>query len=150
MQQSPSTPVSPHRADAARLPRRCSNDSWTDVTAFTDMDPGGFSLADLAFEMEEECASSDDESPSRRRASDSPPPLPLPLLAAPRSFVSEKKKPAPAAPRASSESPADVTDEGWLNFGAGSTPGMYCSETVELEQARPTLHWGSPARDWAA
>ncbi|KAJ1474290.1 hypothetical protein T484DRAFT_1751684 [Baffinella frigidus] len=149
MQPSP-TPVSPNRSGAARRPRRCSNASSTDVTEFTDMDPGGFCLADLAFEMEE-CAISDavshkdvcvplDVFPSRRRASDSPPP---PLLAAPRAFVSKKPEPAPAAPRVSRESPADVTDDGWIHHGAGGTPGMHCSsETLELEQARPTLPWG--------
>jgi len=123
-----STPVSLHRS--ARRARRCSNASWTDVTA--DMDPEGFSLSDLAFEMEEEYAVSHDDvcaplepSACRHPASDGPPPpLPKPLASekpAPRAFVSSFY-----APSTSSESPVDVTDDAWINYGAGSTPGVHC------------------------
>jgi hypothetical protein len=123
------TPVSTHRSSAARRDRRCSNASTTVLTEFTDMDPEGFSLSDLAFEMDNECASKDaafhkdgDDFPSCRPAPDSPPPLPTPLLAA---FVSEKLAPAPAGPRASFNSPVSVTYDAWI-YGAGGTPGMHC------------------------
>jgi len=153
-----SLPTPPSRSGAARPARRCSNASWTDVTDFADMDPEGFSLSDLAFEMEEcsECSSSDtvfhedghlqpDDFPSRRRATDSPPPSLLadshacPTRAEP---ASPKRKPAfPCyAPSTSTESPVDVTDDAWISNGAGSTSGMHCcSETLEMDQAQPAL-----------
>ena len=138
--------TSPHHSGAARPARRCSNASWTDVADFADMDPDGLSLSDLAFEMEEDCSSSDtvvyeygyvqlDDSPSRRRAPDSPPPL---LLADPHAGPT-RAEPAPPK-RASSVSPVDVTDTAWIDNGAGSTPGMYCClETLEMDPAQQAL-----------
>jgi hypothetical protein len=134
--------VSLHRS--APRTRRYSNTSWTDVAEGSDMDPEGFSLSDLAFEMEEEYASSDtvfnddvcaplDHFPPHRPTSSLlPPPLPKPFASeklapraseklAPRVFVS-----AFYAPSTSSESPVDVTDDSWMSNGAGSTPGMHC------------------------
>lgn len=94
-----------------------------------DMDPEGFSLSDLAFEMEEDtsrdavfhtdgCAQRN-YVPSPHRASYSlpPPPLAVPALAG-----STQISPCCYATRTSREFPADVTDDAWITCGAGSTP----------------------------
>jgi len=135
---SPPTPLSLHRS--TRNARRFSHTSWTDVTEGSDMDPEGLSLSDLAFEMEEQYASSNvvfhddvcaplDHFPSSRPISFlPPPPKPKDFAAeqsALRAFVSGFY-----APSTSSESQVDVTDNAWISNGAGSTPGMHCQRRV--------------------
>ena len=113
------TPASRHHSGAARCARRCSSEHQPDPSAFMDMDPAGFSLSDLAFEMEEDtssdavfhtdgCAQRSD-GPSTHRASDS---LPPPPLAVPPPLANAS--PCCYTPSTSRESPADVTDDAWI------------------------------------